>query len=778
MNSEIVKLNPLIFDGEKIIKSIPERIAKKSKDVWDKNTFIYDVFHDGKDIKAIAPRLYNYNDFIDRSVIEFKIDGTELSPLRYTVSRTSYFEFSNENDFKNAKKLTVILDENTEYQASIGKNYVEELAGHNILVTINKNNNLVWIYDWATHYVKQHNIDTIILFDNGSDKYEINQILRTLENVDGLENAFVIPSPFIYGTPGATNWYENAMRNIAHFRFAKKANLVLIMDIDELLVSEDATPINQFMAQSNVSYVRFPSVFIENIRQQQAATATFKDFTVVNRNSIDNLEKLLILNEHDQSKQVQTLSPKFAYSPIKNDRIFLRVHAAFFPKIVDGVETFEYSAKKVSNNFKILHYRGISSSSSFWHESDGGLHRLQDFNIKEHAELPDNIINQLENSFGKFENLRFGVKKVSEFAIKIHDPESKINNIILKKSGSEQIIDVEFDRKGQNLLIDNSQFYKLELGAYFAHYLDKDGKYRAIPALLETFNKIQYKVYNHQLLISFYVTKGGNFGIRAHKLDTSFSLPSNDMFISVLREHNVFLQQNGKYNRISGDYSVDKSLRIEPYTQLVNTNNTLFSIGMASYVKNVDFPANTVIGRYTSIAPGVKAMRGGRHPMNRFTTSQVTLSNPTEFGAIPTHAGLVNYNKLETAYYKERYDPIIIGNDVWIGQDVTIKRGVKIGDGAIIAQGAIVTKDVPPYALVAGVPAVVKRYRFTNQVIQELLELRWWDYAYWDFEGVKAEDNIEIFIKKIKRLISSQKLEKFAPDTVGYDDLKSNRKND
>lgn len=378
----------------------------------------------------------------------------------------------------------------------------------------------------------------------------------------------------------------------------------------------------------------------------------------------------------------------------------------------------------------------------------------------------------------RYEKLSFGVSKISEESIQVYDPESRINDIILKKSGSSQNIQVSFVRVEDSLLIDNLQFYKLGLGAYFARYLDQTGKSRALPIFLETHHKVQYKSYEHQLLLSFYATKGGNFGIKAHKLITSTDVPSDDKFIAVLREHNVFLQQNGKYNRISGNYIIDRSIRIEPFTQLVNTNNTLFSIGMASYVKDVDFPANTVIGRYTSIAPGVKAMRGGRHPMNRFTTSQVTLSNPTEFGAIPTHAGLVDYNKLETAYYKERYDPIIIGNDVWIGQDVIIKRGVNIGDGAIIAQGSIVTKDVPPYALVAGVPAIVRRYRFTDQVIRELLELRWWDYAYWDFEGIKAEDNIEIFIEKMKQLIINHKLEKFEPDTVKYDDLKSKERTD
>ena len=68
-----------------------------------------------------------------------------------------------------------------------------------------------------------------------------------------------------------------------------------------------------------------------------------------------------------------------------------------------------------------------------------------------------------------------------------------------------------------------------------------------------------------------------------------------------------------------------------------------------------------------------------------------------------------------------------IGNDVWIGEGVTIKGGVTIGDGAVLAMNACVTRDVPPYAIVGGVPAKIIRYRFDNNIIQGLLSIRWWD---------------------------------------------------
>lgn len=78
--------------------------------------------------------------------------------------------------------------------------------------------------------------------------------------------------------------------------------------------------------------------------------------------------------------------------------------------------------------------------------------------------------------------------------------------------------------------------------------------------------------------------------------------------------------------------------------------------------------------------------------------------------------------------------PIEIGNDVWIGTGVQIMSGVKIGDGAVIAANSTVTKDVPPYAIVGGVPAKIIRYRFTPEIIGQLLEMCWWN---WDIERIK-----------------------------------------
>ena len=85
-------------------------------------------------------------------------------------------------------------------------------------------------------------------------------------------------------------------------------------------------------------------------------------------------------------------------------------------------------------------------------------------------------------------------------------------------------------------------------------------------------------------------------------------------------------------------------------------------------------------------------------------------------------------NKKDVASGWDNKGDIVIGNDVWIGYKAIILAGVKIGDGAIIGTRALVTKDVPAYSIVGGVPAKIIRKRFSEDIINELKILKWWDW--------------------------------------------------
>lgn len=144
----------------------------------------------------------------------------------------------------------------------------------------------------------------------------------------------------------------------------------------------------------------------------------------------------------------------------------------------------------------------------------------------------------------------------------------------------------------------------------------------------------------------------------------------------------------------------------------------------------------TKIGRYCSIARCVRIITIN-HPMEVKSTS-VLFWHP------------------ESKFYKEdlcRWSPITIENDVWIGHGAIILPNVThIGNGATIAAGAVLNKNVPPYAVVVGNPARIVRYRFTKEIIDELLASRWWEK---DIDELGL--NIEEFQKPYKELYAERK---------------------
>ena len=125
--------------------------------------------------------------------------------------------------------------------------------------------------------------------------------------------------------------------------------------------------------------------------------------------------------------------------------------------------------------------------------------------------------------------------------------------------------------------------------------------------------------------------------------------------------------------------------------------------------------SNTEIGKYCSIGSNV-IIGGGNHPLDWISTSPVFYEGRDSV-------------KLKISKHKRPHpSKTIIENDVWIGDGVIIKQGIHIGNGAVIGFGSRVTKNVPDYAIVAGNPATIIKYRFNKLLVNQLLQIEWWNF--------------------------------------------------
>lgn len=153
---------------------------------------------------------------------------------------------------------------------------------------------------------------------------------------------------------------------------------------------------------------------------------------------------------------------------------------------------------------------------------------------------------------------------------------------------------------------------------------------------------------------------------------------------------------------------IDSTSKIEAGSLIINSSMSRYSF--CGYDCKI---INTDVGAFCSIADGV-VIGGAQHPIDWVSTSPVF------------YAGRDSVKKKFSEFNRPVDKRSYIGNDVWIGERVIIKAGVSIGDGAVVGMGAVVTHDVKPYEIVAGIPAVVIKKRFKQNIVDKLIKSQWW----------------------------------------------------
>ena len=184
--------------------------------------------------------------------------------------------------------------------------------------------------------------------------------------------------------------------------------------------------------------------------------------------------------------------------------------------------------------------------------------------------------------------------------------------------------------------------------------------------------------------------------------------------------------------RISSLSLVHENCNISPNAVVyLQARISAVTLGDYSYIGRGTIIHNTTIGRFCSISDFCVIGLPG-HSINTISTSSLFsgVNNGTKSSWV----------KKDMPHHQV---DVKIGNDVWIGYRAMIPSNVTIGDGAVIAAGAVVVKDVPPYAVVGGVPAKVIKYRFSQDVIAKLTEL-----SFWNKTDEELQKNIELFQKE------------------------------
>lgn len=182
--------------------------------------------------------------------------------------------------------------------------------------------------------------------------------------------------------------------------------------------------------------------------------------------------------------------------------------------------------------------------------------------------------------------------------------------------------------------------------------------------------------------------------------------------------------------------NVNRKARLNRGVKFVNS-----TLGRYSYIGRGSTIVGTDIGAFCSIACDVYIGLAG-HTLSMLSTSPIFTEPSNGTG----------HSWTDTTRFAHLNKRTVVGNDVWIGHGAKIMSGVTVGDGAVVAAGAVVTHDVSPYEIVGGVPAKVIRKRFTQNIIEDLLNAEWWNLP-----DEQLKSNLSMFqtIDVDKRLIAT-----------------------
>ncbi|QTF71881.1 hypothetical protein [Arthrobacter woluwensis] len=243
---------------------------------YDDKTLFYDVIRSGSELLMVGPPLRNLTGAVASGT--FTVDGFRIAPVvTQALERSQLTRISLPSDDSVGEVLTIELNGVDEpWSVRPSEPQHDLFTGKRVLMTLQKNEDLRWITDWATYYVRTHRVNAVLLYDNGSTEYAVDDILEGLSNVAGLETVIVVAWDYKYGPQGGAWVGNNAAWDSdfcqigafqdARYRFLETCEGVINADVDELLVALGDTDETIFdeLAMVDDGVLGFGGFWVEN----------------------------------------------------------------------------------------------------------------------------------------------------------------------------------------------------------------------------------------------------------------------------------------------------------------------------------------------------------------------------------------------------------------------------------------------------------------------------------------------------------------------------------
>lgn len=281
----VVTLNSLVIPDNAAMRRVARTPLKHRREdfeeQFDDTTLFYDIFQntDG-DLVMCGPPAWN----LEREIFfaDYVVDGAPVG------SRPTIREFDRCSlsvlpiDRGQARSLDLTIFEHS-LRCDIGETHTDAFKDSRAVLTINKNNDLEWIRDWAEFYVKLHGADSFLLFDNASTHYSCSELVESVYKVEGLARFWVAPFPFSFGPTNDkagiwdSNFLQISMLKLAQLRFLAGARSVLSVDIDELVLpAGDGTSVFETTERSDTGYISFSGSWIEPVVDEYDETKLYR----------------------------------------------------------------------------------------------------------------------------------------------------------------------------------------------------------------------------------------------------------------------------------------------------------------------------------------------------------------------------------------------------------------------------------------------------------------------------------------------------------------------